>query len=82
MNNFITNIPYAIYKCSGIVPPALLSLGEQTKVIMDEFEKGWAARAAQVRIFFCGLFTRYLADFRSHCIRLLCPLTASNFLAF
>jgi len=31
----------------GIVPPALYTLQEQTNIIMDEFEKGWAARAAQ-----------------------------------
>ena len=46
---------------SGIVPPALYTLQEQTNIIMDEFEKGWAARAAQVSILH-GIYIRWYQD--------------------
>ena len=36
----------------GLVPPVELDLNEQKHIIMEEYERGWAVRAAQVSIFF------------------------------
>ena len=38
----------------GLVPPVELDLNEQKHIIMEEYERGWAVRAAQVSIFFIG----------------------------
>ena len=58
----------------GLVPPVELDLNEQKHIIMEEYERGWAVRAAQVSIFFrtkAHLLKLFL-EMASKCSFLLC----------